>query len=218
MSTQPATAFHGLEPDTAIFQVQSTDYKVTYNWSTENGEASDISMTIAGVAQSAEAVVKLLGTHHTAADCTVRIMPDTLPEGIWQNRKAQDAQFRDRRQAKMRPHEETVVEFQREIQAIYAHFTTDFPTAYLEMQLKDEDRHLAGAVLYILVTRQVWGLIINQLEKGKNPSITLSIRWEATLTNKKLVLPGEPLTFGMTRVASTNIPMCGRLVSIQVQI
>ncbi len=216
--SKAATPFHGLEPDTASFLVQSADFKVSYNWSTEDGEASDISMTISGTGNSPEAIVKLLGTHHTAADYTVQIMPDTAADSIWQNRKEQDAHFRDRRQGRMKPHEEMVVEFQREIQAIHARFTTDFPTAYLEMQLKDDDRQLAGAILYILVTRQVWGLIINQLEKGKNPQISLTIRWEATLTNKKLVLPGEPLTFGMNRVAATNIPMCGRVVSIQVQI
>jgi hypothetical protein len=217
MSKAP-TPFHGLEPDTALFQVQSGDFKVTYNWSTENGEANDITMSISGTGHSPEAIIKLLGTHHTATDYSIHIMPDTSAEMVWQNRKEQDAQFRDRRQGKMKPHEETVLEFQREIQAIHARFTTDFPTTYLDMVLKDEDRELAGAMLYVLVTRQVWGLIISQLEKGKNPQISFTTRWEATLTNKKLVLPGERLTFGMNRVAATNIPMCGRVVSMQVQI
>jgi hypothetical protein len=86
------------------------------------------------------------------------------------------------------------------------------------MVLKDEGRQLTGTMLYILVTRPVWGLVMSQLEKGKNPKISLGIRWELTLTNKNSVLPGEPLTFGMSRIAETNIPMCGRVMSIQVQI
>jgi hypothetical protein len=218
MSKSIATAFHGLEPDTVLFSVESSDFKTSYNWSRENGEASDISMSISGIGHSPDAMLKLLGTAHKTMDYGVQLMPDVEAEAIWQNRQQQDADFWKAQMGKLKPHEEAVLDYQRQVQAVYSRFATDVPTAYLDMVLKDEGRQLAGTMLYILVTRPVWGLVMTQLEKGKNPVISLSIRWEATLTNKNSVLPGEPLTFGMSRIAETNIPMCGRVLSIQVQI
>jgi hypothetical protein len=218
MSNSLATAFHGLEPDTSSFAIESSDFKTTYNWSRENGDASDISMSIAGAGHSPDAILKLLGTSHKTMEYGVQLMPDTEAEAIWQNRQKQDGDFWAANLGKLKPQEEAALDYHRQVMAVYGRFGTDVPTAYMDVVLKDDGRQLAGAVLYILVTRPVWGLVMTQLEKGKNPIISMNIKWEATVTNKKTVLPGEPLTFGMSRVAETNIPLCGRVVSIQVQI
>jgi hypothetical protein len=207
--------FYGLEPDTAAFMVQCSGFKLTYNWSAGADDADSIAMTLAGEGHSNDGIIKLLGTHHTISEFDVRILPEMDSPSMWQSQQARDHKLWDANATFSKPMQLAIIEYHR---AIHAKFEHEYPTAYFEIMLKEDGNSISNATLFIFVTRQVWGLIMSQLEKGKDPKISGAAKWESALTNRRTVLPGEPLTFGMIRLAATPIPICGRIVSLQVQI